>query len=194
MTVKNYNIPFDSFIGGWFIDEKTCNKIIKFYKKTPIKYKVKGNIYVGEKIKVDKKVKDSLDLHIPHNFLESPFDEYRYQLQLCLNEYIKKYEAVDGFPKFNINKDYNLQYYKPGGGYKNWHFERGAELDRVLVFMTFLNDVPDGGTMFKYQNLTVPAKKGLTLIWPTDFTHTHKGQISKKYEKYIVTGWYSVDV
>ena len=59
--------------------------------------------------------------------------------------------------------------------------------------MTFLNDVPNGGTMFKYQNITVPAKKGLTLIWPTDFTHTHKGEISKTHEKYIVTGWYTLD-
>jgi hypothetical protein len=55
--------------------------------------------------------------------------------------------------------------------------------------MTFLNNVPEGGTHFKYQNLTVPAEKGLTLMWPTDFTHTHKGQITKKHEKYILTGW-----
>ena len=31
--------------------------------------------------------------------------------------------------------------------------------------------------------------KGLTIIWPTDFTHTHSGQISKTHEKYIITGW-----
>ena len=55
--------------------------------------------------------------------------------------------------------------------------------------MPYLNDVPDGGTHFKYQELTAPAKKGLTLIWPTDFTHTHKGQITDKHEKYIITGW-----
>ena len=55
--------------------------------------------------------------------------------------------------------------------------------------MTYLNDVPDGGTHFKYQDLTTPAEKGLTLIWPTDFSHTHKGQITKQHEKYILTGW-----
>ena len=43
---------------------------------------------------------------------------------------------------------------------------------------------------FKYQKLTTPAKKGLTLIWPTDFTHTHSGQITKEHEKYIITGWF----
>ena len=42
----------------------------------------------------------------------------------------------------------------------------------------------------KYQNLRVSAKKGTTLIWPTDFTHTHRSQISPTQEKYIATGWY----
>ena len=55
--------------------------------------------------------------------------------------------------------------------------------------MTYLNDVKDGGTEFLHQNITTPAKKGLTLIWPAFWTHTHRGVISKTKEKYIVTGW-----
>ena len=55
--------------------------------------------------------------------------------------------------------------------------------------MTYLNTAKNAGTEFKYYNLKTQAKKGLTLIWPTDFTHTHKGVISKKDEKHIVTGW-----
>ena len=39
---------------------------------------------------------------------------------------------------------------------------------------------------FKYQNLTTPAKKGLTLIWPVYWTHTllviHKQNIYGLYE------------
>jgi hypothetical protein len=66
-----------------------------------------------------------------------------------------------------------------------------SSCDRVLVFMTYLNDVEDGGTIFKYQNITMPAKKGLTVIWPAHFSHVHKGQITNKGEKYIVTGWYN---
>ena len=39
------------------------------------------------------------------------------------------------------------------------------------------------------------AKKGKTLIWPSDFTHTHRGQKSPTQEKYIATGWFNhVDV
>tara|TARA_R100000365_G_C2701150_1_gene39616 strand:- start:24 stop:203 length:180 start_codon:yes stop_codon:yes gene_type:complete len=55
--------------------------------------------------------------------------------------------------------------------------------------MTYLNNVPAGGTHFKYQDVTTPAERGLTLMWPPDFTHTHKGQINSTREKYIITGW-----
>ena len=41
------------------------------------------------------------------------------------------------------------------------------------------------------KKLTIPAIKGLTLIWPPWWTHTHKGQIAEEHEKMIVTGWYS---
>ena len=83
-----------------------------------------------------------------------------------------------------------IQYYRPGQGYKEWHSERTSGGNRrCLVFMTYLNTVPEAGTHFKYQKLTTPAEKGLTVMWPTDFTHTHKGQITKHHEKYILTGW-----
>ena len=33
-------------------------------------------------------------------------------------------------------------------------------------------------------------KKGLTVIWPAIWTHTHKGLPAPKELKYICTGWY----
>ena len=56
--------------------------------------------------------------------------------------------------------------------------------------MTYLNDVTDGGeTEFKYQKLKVKPVKGKMVMWPTDFTHTHRGITSPTQEKYIATGW-----
>jgi hypothetical protein len=57
--------------------------------------------------------------------------------------------------------------------------------------MTYLNDLDDGGTEFYHQKLTIKAEKGLTLIWPVDWTHLHRGQISYTKEKTITTGWLS---
>jgi hypothetical protein len=57
--------------------------------------------------------------------------------------------------------------------------------------MTYLNDVTDHGeTEFYYQNLKVTPQKGKTVIWPADWTHTHRGIVSPTQDKYIVTGWF----
>ena len=107
------------------------------------------------------------------------------------------YFAIISSPSF-LHKEHlikivelNIQHYEPGGGFKIFHCENSTKdtINRHLVFMTYLNDVNDGGTIFKYQNLITPATKGSTLIWPVNWTHTHKGQISGTSEKYIITGW-----
>lgn len=89
---------------------------------------------------------------------------------------------------------FQIQKYQPKEGFFAWHCEQSLvtpmTCDRALVFMTYLNDVPNGGTRFLNQNIITPAVKGLTLIWPTDWTHTHCGQISEDHIKYIATGWF----
>ena len=110
--------------------------------------------------------------------------------------YLEKFNASTWVDAFGIAENINIQYYKPMGGFKQWHTERwGNQLPaakRHLVFMTYLNDVQDeGGTEFFCQKLKVQARKGLTLIWPVDWTHTHRGVVSPTEEKYIITGWFS---
>ena len=93
---------------------------------------------------------------------------------------------------FRITESPAIQHYRPGGGFKMPHFERSnyANATRMLVWMTYLNDVKDGGgTHFVYQKHTFEARKGRTLIWPPDFTHAHHGVVAPTEHKYIITGW-----
>ena len=63
-------------------------------------------------------------------------------------------------------------------------------LHRTLVWMTYLNDVEDGGeTEFPMFGLKVRPQRGKTLFWPAEWTHAHLGAIVKKGNKYIITGW-----
>jgi hypothetical protein len=192
MKFTEYKLPYNSFIGGWFIKNEICDELISFYKKNK-KETIKGSSLINGKLNINKSVKESNDLIIPSNYFEYPIDEYRISLQKCLEKYIKKYSQVNNYPKFNVEYEYQIQHYPPKGGYKIWHFENPTKetSNRVLVFMTYLNDLENSGTDFLYQDLKTPCKKGLTLIWPAAFTHTHKGIINKKNEKYIVTGWFS---
>jgi hypothetical protein len=190
-SLKEHNFPIESFIGGWYIPENICDDIIEYYKKNN-HLAVSGSF---GNYKKDISIKSSNDIGVDKNRFDHPFFEYRNHLQDVLLNYLKKYQYCNELEKFNINEHYNIQHYSVGGGFKRWHSER-MNVDvskRVLVFMTYLNDVEDGGTEFMYQNLVSPSKKGLTIIWPAEWTHTHKGQISYTQEKYIITGWYSFD-
>ena len=193
--MDNYKLPKHSFIKGWFIDSKICDNLIKAFKKLPQAVKGQGVTYSkSDKPVTNKAIKDSIDYCFYPQTGISPFYEYEMALQECLNDYIKTYPMIDYLPKFRVVEKINIQHYKPKGGFKIWHYERNntSVLRRAFVFMTYLNNVPNGGTEFLYQKITTPAKKGLTLIWPSDWTHTHRGQISNEHEKYIATGWYSL--
>ncbi len=58
--------------------------------------------------------------------------------------------------------------------------------------MTHLNDVENGGeTYFPHYDIRVRPQRGLTLIWPAEWTHAHAGEELKRGKKYIITGWLS---
>jgi len=180
--------PLESFIHGSYIDPKICDALVKEHKNSKDKKPgvLKNNV-------VDVLQKDSVDLRCSPRPNAQPYVDYVIALEKVLHEYQSKYKEVGTLNPFTLSSDWNIQWYRKGGGYKTWHNERigpGMISHRILVWMTYLNDVPDGGTEFKYQDIIAPAKKGLTLIWPTDWTHTHRSQRTRKHEKYIATGWF----
>ena len=186
MDLKEYVLPQNTFIGGWYIPSNICDELIQIFKDNP---KNQSPGVVGPPLRVDPKEKESTEIAIDPKYNDPSFIIYREYLEKVIHRYEEKYPEVKQLQKFGMVESPQIQYYKPGEGFKVWHFERESKENRCLVFMTFLNNVPDGGTHFKYQDLTVPAEKGLSLIWPPDFTHTHKGQVTKQHGKYILTGW-----
>jgi hypothetical protein len=63
--------------------------------------------------------------------------------------------------------------------------------NRVMAWMTYLNTVEEGGeTYFPTQQAKIKPAKGLTLLWPADWTHLHQGCVAPNETKMIVTGWY----
>lgn len=191
--IKEKQIDPKSYIGGWYIEKNICEELIDYfnYNKKYTKQGVMGGYVVNE----DQK--KSLDLCISAGNFDIIIGIYRNLLQSILMRYCERYPNAQETQRFNIFENYNLQYYEPNQGFKGWHCENGGSLNnfhRHLVFMTYLNDVENGGTEFKnYPNIQDHAEQGLTLIWPAGWTHTHRGIISDKSEKYIITGWYSFE-
>jgi hypothetical protein len=184
-----------SFIGAYQPqDPSVCDALVAFFRANPQLHRrgaVKTYAGTGE---VDPAVKESADLSIAADSTLPEFRQYTQLLQRCVTAYIADYSFCDNYAPWSLIEHTNIQCYPPGGGFKAWHTERtsasGVIATRHLVFMTYLNTVRDGGeTEFYYQSCRVQPVKGLTLIWPADWTHTHRGVPSPTEEKLVITGW-----
>ena len=188
---KIEKFSYESFMYGWYLPKKFCDDVLKWNKDNPDLHREGGCLSLSGHPTKDDNYKKSTDTDFT---VVTAFDLYKKYLGY-LDKGMRSYSKI--YPFFNLNhpiaekEGINFQHYKPGEGFKVWHAERLLlnKCSRVMVFMTYLNDVEDGGTEFYHQKLKVPAKKGLTLLWPSDWTHTHKGVITHKQEKFILTGW-----
>lgn len=189
MIEHNIN-KLNNFIAGWYMEDKSiCDEIIDYFDNTPGKNP--GSFFKHEKV-IDKSIKDSNELFLTNN--ETLFQKYAPHLQSLIDKYIKLYPMCNEYRAWGLTEHINIQHYSPQGGYHAWHTERSSctlpNAARHMVFMTYLNDVEDKGeTEFFHQNLKVKPEKGLSLIWPADWTFTHRGIASPTQDKYIVTGW-----
>ena len=191
-----------TFIHGCYIPHNICDDLVDYFDMNSDRHQ-QGEVYGHnegkDRLVNDSNVKESTDIHFLPNGQVPQFRErdqlilqdYMGYLNKCIQEYEYKYHQASHMDRYFVAEVINLQKYEPNEGFKAWHCERlgKTQQTRCLAWMTYLNDVPDGGTEFLYQQMTSPAKKGLTLIWPSDWTHTHRGQISPTTKKYILTGW-----
>jgi prolyl 4-hydroxylase len=177
------------------IPQELCEKFIDTFEISTLKkevdsrlsdgsiHKKSTDIYFDDDLQNECYVKEG-DLWLP---LVYEIDKVA---NLALSEYYNLYHEFNQTPPVEL-KRFNMQKYNPGEGFPGWHFERGfGSSDRVLAWMIYLNNVEAGGTEFKYQNHLERAEQGKLLIWPADWTFTHRGQVSSVETKYILTGWY----
>ena len=180
------------FIGSWIIEPASlCYDLIDYFESNIQKQK-KG--YTRDGLNINKK--DSMDISIKPKEILLPgnqiFKEYFNELFLCQKDYMEQWPFLKTISlKYEIGS-FNLQRYEPGQHFKRIHTERTGigTLHRIFAFMTYLNDVKEGGsTYFNNYDLEIKPKQGLTLIWPAEWTHSHRGNILISGEKYIITGW-----
>mgnify|MGYP001449476946 CR=1 FL=1 len=181
----------DNFIGSWKItDDNLVDEIIKFFETNP-QLQQTGRVYKAD----SNNIKNSIDITIRPNDLQ--IEEYKFlnkyieTLNIILLKYFEKYKILSNF-KLDMGA-FNIQKYERGGHFKGVHSERMGvfNMDRVFAWMTYLNDVEEGGsTFFPHFDLRIKPEKGRTLIWPAEWTHAHCGEIVESNKKYIITGWF----
>jgi hypothetical protein len=180
------------FIGSWNIrNDDLCKQIINFFDKNKILQK-KGQ--VGNK--VNEATKKTTDISISPNDLKNDefkcFNHYIHELYKCYIDYQHQWPFMKNMIKNLDIRSFNVQKYLKGDHFSAVHTERTnlQFSDRVFAWMTYLNNVEDGGaTNFAHYGISVKPEIGKTLIWPAEWTHAHNGGIVNSGKKYIITGW-----
>ena len=115
--------------------------------------------------------------------------------KIYTEKYRNKYESIGSVMK-HYQKAMSVQKTIPHHGYHVWHSESAdlSSCSRILAYTVYLNDIEEGGeTEFLYQGVKIKPTCGKLSIFPTSFTHPHRGNPIYKGEKYIITGWYTLD-
>lgn len=186
---KNLN-TLDGFIRGWYMsDLSVCDLLLEYFENNPDKYP--GATLKG----VEPQVKKSTNCRLEDPSLRGM---YLRQLQTIAERYIEALPYCNYYVPWSIVEPVQIQKYQTSEAFYTWHTERTTKAyptsARHLVFMTYLNTVPEGHggeTGFFHQRIGVRPEKGLTILWPADWTHTHRGRPSSTHEKTIVTGWFN---
>ena len=193
MKRVNINTQQTHFIGCWNLkNHKLCNDITKFFENN--KNLQKQGVFGGGKANL--KVKSTIDIAINPNDLKNPkykiFNQYIGELHKCFLDYQNQWPFLKTMLKTVYVPSFNIQKYSRGDHFASLHSERTSidTLHRLFAWMTYLNDVDDGGqTNFSHYGIKIKPETGKTLIWPAEWTHAHTGEILKSGTKYIVTGW-----
>ena len=193
VTLSNQNSN-PNFIGSWMINPLSiCDELINYFEANKNKQK-KGVTSEGEQLDIKNCIDISIlpkDIKLPGNEF---FEEYFNNLFACYEDYSKEWPFLTTFADQLQIGVFNLQRYHSGQHFGAIHTERMglSSLHRIFAWMTYLNDVDieDGGsTFFSHYGIDIQPKKGLTLIWPAEWTHAHKGNLLHANSKYIITGW-----
>jgi hypothetical protein len=179
------------------LSANTCYNLIKTFEESDLKQA--GVLYGPNGISSDSD-KKSTDITFDPSFLKKEpwamlLEEVISSVQNGALDYLNRhYTAMSKMDAIDLYTYFNIQKYEPNEGFFGWHCERAGKKhsDRLLVWMIYLNTVTDRGeTEFFYQQHFEEPERGKLVIFPSDWTHLHRGVPSPTQTKYILTGWFT---
>lgn len=178
------------------LSTESCQAFINAFEASDLK---QPGVLYGPEGTSSSGGKKSTDITFNPSFLNDPvwgplLNQVIEILERGKRDYITRHHtAFSKLDDFTIDTSINMQRYLPGEGFTSYHCERAGlkHSNRILVWMIYLNTVHDAGeTEFFYQQHFEQAWEGKLMIWPSDWTHLHRGVPSPSTSKYILTGWF----
>ena len=109
---------------------------------------------------------------------------------LIIKDYLKLYPELDLVSNPFALSNVRFKKFNKGKSFGSWHSEHCIDYPyKILNIMYYLSD-HNCGTQF-YDGEVVLSKKGRVAIFPSYFTHTHKGEVCPDDKtRYILTGYF----
>jgi hypothetical protein len=127
--------------------------------------------------KCTKDLKTDMDKH-PRNFKYHTIEHNDVVDKMCY-KIIEEYKYQ--YPEINITKDkwfldrFTFKQFDPGKFYNGWHSEHAIQYPfRILCVIVYLSEHKCGTEFFNGD--VIQSKKGRAVVFPTFWTHTHRGQ------------------
>ena len=179
----------DKFIGIYenAAPQDYCDRMIaEFHKQDGAETEFSQQHYGGVRHRKDKAI-----------FFDQTSAELTKETKNILTEVMKDYlDKHVGLALVSLlNLDVKVQETKPQGGYHIWHCEDSPRNNtRALSWIIYLNSLPTGEaeTEFIEQGVRVSPEAGKIVLFPSAWTHTHRGNPPYSENKYIATGWYTM--
>lgn len=156
-----------------------------------------GGVMPHIKCSVDIRT-DNASLDWWHESLSQLDHEINSFLTGVIAHYVEKNEILHD-AIYLMDSGYQLQRYFKNLGYYRPHVDSVPwspnDSNRVLAVIIYLNDVEVGGeTEFVDWEITVAAKKGRVLIFPSTWTFKHAGLVPLSDDKFIISTFIINDI
>jgi hypothetical protein len=192
------NYAIENFVGVFdnIVSPEYCAQAIEHYERMAAMNKTRNR---QELEGVNKTLKDThtyfllddTDSEVIHTNGKMAVDFA--QAVLKANEvYSDTYGIVNAIANYKVSETVKMQKTNPGEGYHMWHCEHCsiAYGRRVMQAILYLNDVDAGGeTEFLYLGRRIQPKAGTLILFPSSFTHAHRGNPPLQGTKYIMNTW-----
>ena len=183
------------FIGSWVIDDECIEEIINFFNHS-FEDLESSKMLTG---KAEKNNRDSMELTLNAKIIKEKklefFISYFNILKECFEDYKLEWNLLGDMWKQIQIGSFKVEKFPISGHQNDFFHDRNSLITshKTLSWFTFLNNVGnnEGELLFKYFDTAINPKKGLTLIFPSDWMHSYKQNIINKEEKFVMRGNFS---
>jgi hypothetical protein len=172
------------------LDADTCAAIIE-------RFEASAEVHDGRVFHMDhgdarSQDKVSVDLSIP---TEGEWQALHADLHASVSAAVS--QVIADLPGLLVDPlgctGYKVQKYPRGQGHFTWHVDTFGQMaqSRLLALVLYLNDVEVGGeTEFHHQERLVTPRTGRGILFPTSWTHMHRGRVPESGDKYVVSTFF----